>query len=48
MSQGIYSNDKMSWWFAREGKLPDVPKQVELVLSDLCNEWNEAKSATRS
>lgn len=28
----------MAWWFARDGgKLPDVPKQVELILSDLCN-----------
>lgn len=38
MSSGIYSNDKMSWWLVREGKLPDIPKQVELIISDLCNE----------
>jgi MoaA/NifB/PqqE/SkfB family radical SAM enzyme len=33
-----YSSEKMVWWYAREGKLPDVPKQVELILSDLCNQ----------
>lgn len=39
MSQsGIYSELKMAWWFAREGKLPDVPRQVQLILSDLCNQ----------
>lgn len=39
MSQaGIYSENKMGWWYAREGKLPDAPKQVQLILSDLCNQ----------
>ncbi len=39
MSQsGVYSESKMTWWFAREQKLPDVPKQVQLILSDLCNQ----------
>ncbi len=39
MSQsGIYSELKMPWWYAREGKLPDAPKQVQLILSDLCNQ----------
>lgn len=38
MSQaGIYSELKPVWWYAREGKLPDAPKQVHWVLSDLCN-----------
>jgi MoaA/NifB/PqqE/SkfB family radical SAM enzyme len=36
--QGVYSEDKMTWWWAREGKLPDAPKQVHWVLSDLCNQ----------
>ena len=39
MSQsGIYSESKMAWWFSRERKLPDAPKQVHWILSDLCNE----------
>ena len=39
MSQaGIYSELKPVWWYAREGKLPDSPKQVQLILSDLCNQ----------
>jgi len=40
MSQsGIYSELKPIWWLAREGlKLPDAPKQVQLILSDLCNQ----------
>ena len=39
MSQsGIYSELKMAWWYAREGKLPDAPKQVQLIISDLCNQ----------
>lgn len=39
MSQsGIYSELKPVWWFAREGRLPDAPKQVQLILSDLCNQ----------
>ena len=33
-----YSNDKMVWWYAREGGFPNAPKQVELILSDLCNQ----------
>lgn len=38
MSQeGIYSELKPVWWYAREGKLPDAPKQIHWVLSDLCN-----------
>lgn len=36
--QGIYAESKMVWWWAREGKLPDAPKQVQLILSDLCNQ----------
>jgi len=39
MSQsGIYSESKLTWWWARERKLPDAPKQVQLILSDLCNQ----------
>ena len=39
MSQsGIYSESKLVWWYAREQKLPDAPKQVQLILSDLCNQ----------
>ena len=39
MSQeGAYSEGKMVWWYAREQKLPDAPKQVQLILSDLCNQ----------
>ena len=39
MSQsGIYAELKPVWWFARDGKLPDAPKQVQLILSDLCNQ----------
>ena len=39
MSQdGIYSEGKMVWWYSREGKLPSAPKQVQLILSDLCNQ----------
>lgn len=39
MSQsGIYSELKPAWWAAREGlKWPDAPKQVQLILSDLCS-----------
>lgn len=37
--QGIYNELKTAWWFARDGaKLPDAPKQVQLILSDLCNQ----------
>ena len=39
MSQsGIYGEQKLVWWYARDGKLPDAPKQVQLILSDLCNQ----------
>lgn len=39
MSQsGIYNELKPAWWYTREGKLPDAPKQVQLILSDLCNQ----------
>ena len=39
MSQsGVYAEGKMVWWYARERKLPDAPKQVQLILSDLCNQ----------
>jgi MoaA/NifB/PqqE/SkfB family radical SAM enzyme len=39
MSQaGVYSESKLTWWYAREQKLPEVPKQVQLILSDLCNQ----------
>jgi MoaA/NifB/PqqE/SkfB family radical SAM enzyme len=39
MSQsGIYSELKPAWWAAREGlKWPEAPKQVQLILSDLCS-----------
>ena len=36
--QGVYNESKMIWWFSREGKLPESPKQVQLILSDLCNQ----------
>lgn len=36
--QGVYSEMKMPWWYVREGRLPDAPKQVQLILSDLCNQ----------
>ena len=39
MSQeGVYSENKMIWWLHREQRLPDAPKQVQLILSDLCNQ----------
>ena len=39
MSQaGVYSESKMAWWFARDQKLPDAPKQVQVIVSDLCNQ----------
>lgn len=31
-----YSHDKMVWWAARESFPPKAPKQVQVVLSDLC------------
>ena len=36
--RGVYSELKMANWYAKEGKLPDGPKQVQLILSDLCNQ----------
>lgn len=33
----IYSPLKMAWWYARDGGLPDVPKQVQIILASLCN-----------
>lgn len=39
MSQaGVYNELKMPWLFARKPELPDVPRQVHWILSDLCNE----------
>jgi len=35
--QGIYSELKPAWWAAREDlRFPEAPKQVQLILSDLC------------
>jgi len=36
--RGIYSELKPTWWLAREGELPEGPKQVQFILSDLCNQ----------
>jgi MoaA/NifB/PqqE/SkfB family radical SAM enzyme len=36
--QGIYSEDKLVWWYARERGLPKAPIQVQLILSALCNQ----------
>lgn len=33
-----YSNLKMAWHMMRDGGLPKSPKQVEIILSDLCNQ----------
>ena len=33
-----YSSLKMAWHYAREGGLPKAPKQVQMILSDLCNQ----------
>jgi MoaA/NifB/PqqE/SkfB family radical SAM enzyme len=39
MSQkGSYSEKKAVWWLMRDGGLPDVPKQVQLIISDFCNQ----------
>jgi len=36
--QGLYSELKTAWWAAREGlRWPDAPKQVQMILSDLCS-----------
>jgi len=36
--QGIYSDLKMAWHMLKDGGLPDAPKQVQIILSDLCNQ----------
>lgn len=37
--QGVYGELKTAWWLLRErGRLPESPKQVQLILSDLCNQ----------
>lgn len=36
--KGAYSELKMPWHYVRDGGLPDAPKQVHWVLSDLCNQ----------
>lgn len=35
-----YSKEKMAWWLVRDGGQfpPRAPKQVQLILSDLCNQ----------
>lgn len=39
MSQaGVYSENKMVWWYARQRALPEAPVQVQFILSDLCNQ----------
>jgi MoaA/NifB/PqqE/SkfB family radical SAM enzyme len=38
VSDGIYSELKPAWWFLHEGRVPHAPKQVQLILSDLCNQ----------
>jgi MoaA/NifB/PqqE/SkfB family radical SAM enzyme len=39
MSQeGIYSELKPARWLMRDGGIPAAPKQVQLILSDLCNQ----------
>lgn len=38
MSDGIYSELKPAWWFLREGRIPHAPKQMQLIISDLCNQ----------
>lgn len=35
---GIYSESKMAWWWTQEGKLPDAPKAMQVVLSDTCQQ----------
>lgn len=34
----IYSELKPAWWYLRDGCVPEVPKQIQLILSDLCNQ----------
>lgn len=41
--EGVYSEGKMVWWLLRDNgiknpQLPEAPKQVQLILSDLCNQ----------
>ena len=38
MSQSPYSSEKMPWLAFREGWPPAAPSQVQVVISDLCNE----------
>src|SRR3990167_2041455 len=33
-----YSSLKIAWWAQREGFPPKAPKQVQLIISDLCNQ----------
>lgn len=35
---GVYNENKMAWWYAQEGKLPDAPKAMQVVLSDTCQQ----------
>ena len=35
--QGIYSDLKMPWWYAREGRYPLVPKHVQIIIASTCN-----------
>lgn len=35
---GVYNENKLAWWWAREGKLPDAPKAMQVVLSDTCQQ----------
>ena len=36
--QSPYSAGKMPWWAIREGFPPKAPKQVQFIISDLCNQ----------
>lgn len=38
MSATIYSDLKMAWHLIGDGGLPVVPKQAQVILSDLCNQ----------
>lgn len=38
MSGNIYSDLKSAWWLLKDGKVADAPKQMQLILSDLCNQ----------
>lgn len=37
-SAGIYSNLKSAWHYVRDGGMPNAPKQVQFIISDLCNQ----------